>query len=81
MAKKRRNEAVEEREEVEGLLNGETKREKKREKKNKKKQGNEIPTVTIALPGSIIDNTQSFELATRVCTNLFFQISLLVTFN
>lgn len=26
----------------------------------------EIPTVTIALPGSIVDNTQSLELATRV---------------
>ncbi|KAI3980009.1 hypothetical protein MKX01_042663, partial [Papaver californicum] len=25
-----------------------------------------MPTVTIALPGSIIDNTQSFELATRL---------------
>lgn len=26
----------------------------------------EIPTVTIAIPGSIIDNAQSLELATRV---------------
>lgn len=40
--------------------------EKRNKKKKKNKKNNIIPTVSIALPGSIIDNTQSFELATRV---------------
>lgn len=34
----------------------------------------ETPTITLALPGSIIDNAQSHELATRV---MFFPLSFL----
>lgn len=46
--------------------------EKKKKKKKKRKEEqkdvdlNQTPTVSIAVPGSIIDNTQSLELATRV---------------
>lgn len=63
------------------LVNGnslkEKKTKKKKQKKNKEEGGkkktteedvvtNEKPTVTIAVAGSIIDNAQSLELATRV---------------
>ncbi|KZV33592.1 hypothetical protein F511_34360 [Dorcoceras hygrometricum] len=45
--------------------------EKQRKKKSKKTEdvkspANEMPTVSIAVPGSIIDNAQSLELATRL---------------
>ena len=54
------------------LLNvdsSERKKKKKKKKRNKEQNdgdSNETPTVSIALPGSIIDNAQSLELATRV---------------
>jgi hypothetical protein len=38
----------------------------KKKKKNKKIKTNEIPTVSIAVPASIIDNVPTLELATRV---------------
>ncbi|KAL3828813.1 hypothetical protein ACJIZ3_017615 [Penstemon smallii] len=47
---------------------------------------NEIPTVSIALPGSIIDNVQSFELATRLAGQIaraatIFRIDEVVIFD
>ena len=42
------------------------KKEKKRKVEKEKHETKETPTVTIAVPGSIIDNAQSLELATRV---------------
>ncbi|CDO99020.1 unnamed protein product [Coffea canephora] len=54
------------------LLNvdsSERKKKKKKKKRNKEQNdgdSNETPTVSIALPGSIIDNAQSLELATRL---------------
>ncbi|OVA06678.1 putative RNA methyltransferase [Macleaya cordata] len=90
MAKKRRAESevgvAEKKEEaVEGLVNGETKREKSKREKSKREK-KEIPTVTIALPGSIIDNTQSYELATRLAGQIaraatIFRIDEVVVFD
>ncbi|XP_073156605.1 uncharacterized protein [Henckelia pumila] len=47
------------------------KQRKKKKKSNEQQKdvesaANEMPTVSIAVPGSIIDNAQSFELATRL---------------
>lgn len=58
----------------EELANGDTHKMKKKLKQKEKKkkiemeddESKEIPTVSIAVPGSIIDNAQSYELATRV---------------
>lgn len=53
-------------------VDGDDSHDNKKHKKNKKrdKQNDDapkdVPTVSIAVPGSIIDNTQSLELATRV---------------
>lgn len=48
-------------------------------KTNKKKHKNDkavlIPTVTVAIAGSIIHNAQSLELATRVLLSLNFWLS------
>lgn len=73
-AKKKRDEA--EAEASTHVSNGGSHEKKKKKKKKTKEQKNMLvdadndhvtpPTVSIALPGSIIDNTQSFELATRV---------------
>lgn len=77
MAKKKKREAEaqnpeKQQQEIEAaqleLPNGDS-HKKKKKKKNDKKEGDkakDIPTLSIALPGSIIDNTQSYELATRV---------------
>lgn len=43
------------------------KEKKKQKSEEERTEAKEIPTVSIAVAGSIIDNTQSFELATRVC--------------
>lgn len=51
------------------LVNGNP-HKKKKKKKRTDEETEEIPTVSIAVPGSIIDNTQSFELATRVHLSL-----------
>ncbi|XP_041001037.1 putative methyltransferase C9orf114 isoform X2 [Juglans microcarpa x Juglans regia] len=48
------------------LVNGNPRKKIKKKKKRTDEETEEIPTVSIAVPGSIIDNTQSFELATRV---------------
>ena len=51
----------------------EAKKKKKKKKQNNKADSDEaklIPTVSIAVPGSIIDNAQSLELATRVPLSL-----------
>lgn len=76
--------------EVELVVNGDSndnEKTKKKKKKKQKKQTNkadndheeeeakEIPTVTIALAGSIINNAQSLELATRVPLSLPLFIS------
>ena len=61
-------------ENTEALQNGGLESSEKRSKKKRKNVGEvvdqpsptETPTITVALPGSIINNTQSLELATRV---------------
>lgn len=48
-------------------INGESRSKKKKNKTQRDMfQAMEIPTVTVAVPGSIIHNAQSLELATRV---------------
>ena len=76
MAKKRRDEVDSEPHTLNHSNGGShEKRKKKKSRTREEEQKNllvddddviTIPTVSIALPGSIIDNTQSFELATRV---------------
>ncbi|XP_022000817.1 putative methyltransferase C9orf114 homolog [Helianthus annuus] len=74
MATKKRNEAEPEAETHVSNGGSHEKKKKKKHKTRDKEQksfvadGDDVtpPTVTIALPGSIIDNTQSFELATRL---------------
>ncbi|KAL9352805.1 hypothetical protein Peur_055485 [Populus x canadensis] len=53
------------------LTNGDSHKKKKKRRRNKErderdKEAKEIPTVSIAVSGSIINNAQSLELATRV---------------
>lgn len=51
------------------VVNGDChEKKKKKKKKNNERddEARETPTVSIALAGSIIDNAQSFDLATRV---------------
>ncbi|KAL4642547.1 hypothetical protein ACB092_02G026700, partial [Castanea dentata] len=85
--------------EVELVVNGDSNdNEKKKKKKKQKKQTNkadndheeeeakEIPTVTIALAGSIINNAQSLELATRLAGQIaraatIFRIDEVVVFD
>ena len=56
---------------------GEAKKKSKEEEPNvEEKKNEERPTVTIAIAGSIINNTQSLELATRVLSS-----SLLASFS
>ncbi|GMP56491.1 hypothetical protein CsSME_00020956 [Camellia sinensis var. sinensis] len=78
--KRDESEAVQSRNEEDDseLVNGDSLETKKKKKKKRKKEKNkrqneqndvepnEIPTVSIAVPGSIIDNAQSLELATRL---------------
>ncbi|PSS33881.1 Methyltransferase [Actinidia chinensis var. chinensis] len=94
MAKKKKRDEPEEVELLK-LVNGgsyETKQHKK--KKSKKKRENEkddaepeaTPTVSIAVPGSIIDNAQSLELATRLAGQIaraatIFRIDEVVVFD
>lgn len=60
------------------LLNGDSHKKKKNKKTkavketNSEAEADEIPTVSIAIAGSIIDNAQSLELATRV-SNFYFR--------
>ncbi|XP_050220272.1 uncharacterized protein LOC126670561 [Mercurialis annua] len=72
-------------------VNGDGDSGKKIKKKKKKEKPNEIegkekPTVSVALPGSIIDNTQSLELATRLAGQIaraatIFRIDEIVVFD
>uniref|UniRef100_A0A2N9HAC4 Uncharacterized protein n=1 Tax=Fagus sylvatica TaxID=28930 RepID=A0A2N9HAC4_FAGSY len=58
----------------------EAKKKKKKKKQNNKADNDEAkltPTVSIAVPGSIIDNAQSLELATRVPLSLSLASRLL----
>ncbi|XP_021290653.1 putative methyltransferase C9orf114 homolog [Herrania umbratica] len=59
------------------LLNGDAHKKKKKKKKTKAEketkseaEADEIPTVSIAVAGSIIDNAQSLELATRLASQI-----------
>jgi len=59
------------------LTNGDS-HKKKKKKKNKERnesdkviKAKEIPTVSVAISGSIINNAQSLELATRVLLPLY----------
>ncbi|KAD5317849.1 hypothetical protein E3N88_17795 [Mikania micrantha] len=84
MAKKKRDEAEAETH----VSNGSSHENRKKKKKNKTRDGDNVtpPTVTVALPGSIIDNTQSFELATRLAGQIaraatIFRIDEVVIFD
>ncbi|KAF6134773.1 hypothetical protein GIB67_002174 [Kingdonia uniflora] len=100
MAKKRRGEEAEATvttEEIFELVNGDTNKTKKKKKKKKKKKEEkekgkeketekEVCTVSIAVAGSIIDNAQSFELATRLAGQIaraatIFRIDEVVVFD
>lgn len=71
------------------LANGDSSsHDNKKKKKRKRNQQNddapiEVPTVSVAVPGSIMDNTQSLELATRVLSlppSLFLLFPLIYSF-
>ncbi|XVF28904.1 hypothetical protein REPUB_Repub15cG0073000 [Reevesia pubescens] len=74
------------------LLNGDSPKKKKKKKTKAEKETNseskadEIPTVSIAIAGSIIDNAQSLELATRLAGQIaraatIFRIDEVVVFD
>lgn len=80
--------------EFEELINGDshTKMKKKKKKKERNETEKEVnqakgkPTVSIAVPGSIIDNAQSLELATRLAGQIaraatIFRIDEVVVFD
>ncbi|KAF5205248.1 methyltransferase C9orf114 protein [Thalictrum thalictroides] len=99
MAKKKRRSETEEAETIEAkekketdekkLVNGEAEADKKKRKKDKQSKNSknkEIPTVSIAVPGSIIHNAQSLELATRLAGQIaraatIFRIDEIVVFD
>lgn len=63
-------------------INGNSRSKKKKNKTHKDKcQATDIPTLTIAVPGSIIHNAQSLELATRVIFPLSFSSPCLIAQN
>ncbi|XP_041001036.1 putative methyltransferase C9orf114 homolog isoform X1 [Juglans microcarpa x Juglans regia] len=68
------------------LVNGNPRKKIKKKKKRTDEETEEIPTVSIAVPGSIIDNTQSFELATRLAGQIaraatIFRINEVIVFD
>ncbi|RVX22114.1 putative methyltransferase C9orf114 [Vitis vinifera] len=69
------------------LINGDSRSKKKKNKTHKDKyQATDIPTLTIAVPGSIIHNAQSLELATRLAGQVaraatIFRIDEVVVFD
>nr|GLL46626.1 putative methyltransferase C9orf114 [Ipomoea trifida] len=71
------------------VVNSDSKDKKKKKEKLMERNGavsNELPTVSIALPGSIIDNAQSLELATRLAGQIaravtIFRIDEVVVFD
>ncbi|TQD97568.1 hypothetical protein C1H46_016828 [Malus baccata] len=52
------------------IVNGDSHQKDKKKKKHKFDGPAVIPSVSIAVPGSIIDNTQSLELATRLASQI-----------
>ncbi|XP_059649963.1 uncharacterized protein LOC132295679 [Cornus florida] len=74
---------------VNGDSNGKKKKKKKREKEKNNiepKEKNDQPTVSIAVSGSIIDNAQSLELATRLAGQIaraatIFRVNEVVVFD
>ncbi|KAK4266380.1 hypothetical protein QN277_027314 [Acacia crassicarpa] len=99
MGKKRRTDSEAETEVKEPqndceLIDGDAQKMKKKLRKKEKKrniekedyEAKEIPTLSIAVPGSIIDNTQSYELATRLAGQIaraatIFRINEVVIFD
>ncbi|PON80137.1 methyltransferase C9orf114 protein [Parasponia andersonii] len=97
MAKKKKREAEAENPEKQDqdneaenheLPNGDSHKRKKKKKIDKKErfEAKDIPTVTVAVAGSIIDNTQSYELATRLAGQIaraatIFRIDEVVVFD
>ncbi|XP_042020819.1 putative methyltransferase C9orf114 isoform X1 [Salvia splendens] len=92
MGKKMKTERAEKN--TEALQNGGLESNEKRSKKKRKNVGEveeqpsptETPTITVALPGSIINNTQSLELATRLAGQVaraaaIFRIDEVVVFD
>lgn len=79
--KKKRTEAEAEAEALEpeikadDIVNGDS-HKKTKKKKHKNDKAALIPTVTVAIAGSIIHNAQSLELATRVLLSLTIQTDL-----
>lgn len=63
--KRAESEAEAEQENKVDIVNGDS-HKKEKKKKHKVDKGALIPTVSVAVPGSIIHNAQSLELATRV---------------
>ncbi|XP_031276572.1 putative methyltransferase C9orf114 [Pistacia vera] len=70
------------------LSNNKMKKKKKKKKRDHQNDdaSNELPTVSIAVPGSIIDNAQSVELATRLASQIaraatIFRIDEVVVFD
>ncbi|CAI9118551.1 OLC1v1020138C1 [Oldenlandia corymbosa var. corymbosa] len=78
-------------EELQSVENGDSnEKKKKKKKKRNKEEGNvdsyQRPTVSIALPGSIIHNAQSLELATRLAGQIaraatIFRVDEVVVFD
>ncbi|KAL1569467.1 putative methyltransferase C9orf114 [Salvia divinorum] len=99
MEKKVKKKKLERTENIGALENGGHESNEKRSKKKRKNVGKveeqqnddvpsttKIPTITIALPGSIINNTQSLELATRLAGQVaraavIFRIDEVVVFD
>ncbi|KAI3752000.1 hypothetical protein L2E82_23099 [Cichorium intybus] len=95
MAKKKRDEVNAEPQILNHGNGGSHETKKKKKNKTREKEQTKVlvddadittPTVSIALPGSIIDNTQSFELATRLAGQIaraatIFRIDEVVVFD
>lgn len=85
MKKKKRPKLEEEENEAKDEKNRK-KKKKKREEKRQQRKGKETPTVSIAVAGSIIDNAQSLELATRLAGQIaraatIFRVDEVVVFD
>ncbi|KAF5752302.1 putative methyltransferase C9orf114 [Tripterygium wilfordii] len=72
-----------------GVVNGDSLKKHKKKKKKRDEEKNDLeqekPTVSVAVPGSIIDNAQSLELATRLAGQIaravtIFRIDEVVVF-
>ncbi|XP_004496766.2 uncharacterized protein [Cicer arietinum] len=72
--------------EAEAEVNSDDSHPKKKKLKKNKKKTNDIPTVSIAVPASIIDNVQTLEIATRLAGQIaraatIFRINEVVVFD